>query len=81
MVNGASVCGSPMKIQLISGELTAAAVQSLLTAGGALDLKSEPPKPHEWMPDSMWLNCLALARAVPGPSCFALGAVFGAVER
>ena len=54
-----------MKMQQVSGELTPTAVQALLTAGGALDLKSEPAKPAEWMPDPVWLNCLAISRAVP----------------
>ena len=54
-----------MKIQLINGDLSPAAVQVLLTAGGALDLNSEQEKPHEWVPDAMWLNCLALSRTVP----------------
>ena len=54
-----------MKIQLADKSLTPAALQVLLTAGGALDIKSEAAKPAEWMPDAVWLNCLALARAVP----------------
>ena len=40
-------------------------MQALLTAGGALDIKSDPPKPHEWLPDAVWLNCRALKDAVP----------------
>ena len=35
-----------------------------LKAGGALDVKTEPPKSPDWLPDRVWLNCLALSRAV-----------------
>ena len=40
-------------------------LQVLLTAGAALDLKSEKAKPSEWIPDAVWLNCIALSRALP----------------
>ena len=52
-----------IKTQVVAGELADAAVQALLKGGGALDLKAEKPKPSEWMPDAVWLNCIALARA------------------
>ena len=54
-----------MKIQSVSGALSGAAVQALLTAGGALDIKSVAPKPADWIPDAVWLNCFALQNAAP----------------
>jgi len=54
-----------MKIQQVANELSAPAVQALLTAGGALDIKSVEAKPAEWIPDAVWLNSLALRTAVP----------------
>ena len=40
-----------------------ASVQNLLKGGGALDATSEKPKPVEWLPLGVWLNCIALSRA------------------
>lgn len=54
-----------MKIEVVAGKLSQAAVQALLTGGGALDIKSEKPKPAEWVPDSVWLNIVTLSRALP----------------
>jgi len=54
-----------MKIELIAGTLSQQAVQVFLTGGAALDLKGEKPKPGEWMPDAVWLNVIALSRALP----------------
>jgi len=53
-----------MKIQQIAGTLSATYVGNLLKAGGALDAKSEKPVPAKWMPESVWLNCIALSRTV-----------------
>ena len=53
-----------MTIQQIAGTLSATYAGNLLKAGGALDAKSEKPVPAKWMPESVWLNCIALSRTV-----------------
>ena len=52
-----------IKTQVVAGQLEDASVQNLLKGGGALDATSEKPKPVEWLPLGVWLNCIALARA------------------
>ena len=52
-----------IKTQVVAGQLEDASVQNLLKGGGALDASSEKPKPVEWLPLGVWLNCIALARA------------------
>tara|TARA_B100000513_G_scaffold31241_1_gene12052 strand:- start:530 stop:3322 length:2793 start_codon:yes stop_codon:yes gene_type:complete len=54
-----------IKVERVAGRLSAAYVSNLLKGGGSLDVKTERPKPHEWMPDSVWMNCLSLGRTVP----------------
>ena len=52
-----------IKTQVVAAQLEDAAVQNLLKGGGALDATSEKPKPVEWLPLGVWLNCIALGRA------------------
>jgi len=53
-----------MRIQTISGRLSAAQQKVLLTGGGALDANTEKPKPFAWLPDNAWLNIIQLSRSV-----------------
>jgi len=53
-----------MKIEQIADKLSPTYVKCLLTGGGALDPKAERPKPHDWIPDNVWMNCLQLSRTV-----------------
>jgi len=53
-----------MKIESVADRLSASYVSCLLKGGGALDIKSERPKPHEWIPDVVWLNVINLSRTV-----------------
>ena len=53
-----------MKIQQVADKLSANYVGALLKGGGALDPKAEKPKPHDWLPESVWMNCLAVSRTV-----------------
>ena len=54
-----------MKIEQVSGRLSASYVGNLLKGGGALDAKSEKSAPSAWIPEGVWLNVLALSRTVP----------------
>jgi len=54
-----------MRIETVSGKLSAAQQKMLLTGGGALDINAEKPKPASWIPDAGWLNCIQLSRSVP----------------
>ena len=54
-----------MKIEQVAGTLSQVAIQTLLTGGAALDIKAEKAKPGEWLPDAVWLNIIALSRALP----------------
>jgi dynein heavy chain len=53
-----------MKIEQVSGRLSSNYVGCLLKGGGALDPKSERAKPHAWLTESIWMNCLAVSRTV-----------------
>ena len=53
-----------MKIEQVADRLSANYVACLLKGGGALDPKAEKPKPHEWIPEAVWMNCLAVSRCV-----------------
>jgi dynein heavy chain len=53
-----------MKVETVGDRLSANYVGNLLKGGGALDPKSERAKPHEWMPEGVWMNCLAVSRTV-----------------
>lgn len=54
-----------LKIETVSGTLPPAALPLLLSGGAGLDIKTERPKPAEWVPDSVWLSLLALSYALP----------------
>eukprot|EP00327_Prymnesium_parvum_P015479 CAMPEP_0113272674 /NCGR_PEP_ID=MMETSP0008_2-20120614/23450_1 /TAXON_ID=97485 /ORGANISM="Prymnesium parvum" /LENGTH=4484 /DNA_ID=CAMNT_0000122153 /DNA_START=48 /DNA_END=13502 /DNA_ORIENTATION=+ /assembly_acc=CAM_ASM_000153 len=53
-----------MKIEQVADRLSASYVSCLLKGGGALETKSERPKPHDWIPDPVWLNAIQLSRTV-----------------
>ena len=53
-----------MKIEQVADRLSATYVSCLLKGGAALDVKSERPKPHEWIPEAVWLNSIQLSRTV-----------------
>ena len=53
-----------MKIESVADRLSANYIGNLLKGGGALDAKAEKPKPHDWLPEAMWMNCIALSRTV-----------------
>ncbi|KAG8468097.1 hypothetical protein KFE25_007149 [Diacronema lutheri] len=53
-----------MKIEQIAETLSQSYVQCLLKGGGALDIKSERPKPAAWIPDKVWLNVIATSQTV-----------------
>merc|ERR1719482_1413184 len=53
-----------MKIEQMAEKLNPSYVDCLLKGGGALDAKQERPKPHAWVPEAVWMNCLALSRTV-----------------
>merc|ERR1719446_1944817 len=53
-----------MKIEMVAGKLSPTYVGNLLKGGGALDAKSEKPAPAKWIPETVWLNVLALSRTV-----------------
>lgn len=52
------------KIMVSSGKILAADVDIFLKGGGALDINAVRKKPKEWIPDSVWLNTVALSSAV-----------------
>mmetsp|Transcript_2907 Transcript_2907/g.5212 ORF Transcript_2907/g.5212 Transcript_2907/m.5212 type:complete len:2119 (-) Transcript_2907:878-7234(-) len=56
-----------LKVQIKEGDATMDEFQTLLKGGAALDIKAQRKKPYDWLPDSGWLNCIALAQAVPQP--------------
>jgi len=53
-----------MKIESVAETLSQAYIQCLLKGGGALDIKSERPKPAAWIPDNVWLNIIATSQTV-----------------
>uniref|UniRef100_A0A7S4MJ94 Dynein heavy chain n=2 Tax=Prymnesium polylepis TaxID=72548 RepID=A0A7S4MJ94_9EUKA len=53
-----------MKIEQVADRLSASYVSCLLKGGGALDVKSERPKLHDWIPEVVWLNVIQLSRTV-----------------
>ena len=53
-----------MKIESVADRLSASYIGCLLKGGGALDPKTEKPKPHGWLPEAVWMNCLATSRTV-----------------
>ncbi|KAG8470448.1 hypothetical protein KFE25_008869 [Diacronema lutheri] len=53
-----------MRIEGAAEQLAPSYVQCLLKAGGALDIKSERPKPCSWLPDASWLNLIQLGATV-----------------
>ena len=53
-----------MKIESVADRLSAAYIGCLLKGGGALDAKAEKAKPHEWLPEGAWVNCIAVSRTV-----------------
>merc|ERR1719446_799633 len=53
-----------MKIEQVADRLSPTYVANLLKGGGALDAKSEKPAPAKWIPETVWLNVLALSRCV-----------------
>ena len=53
-----------MKIESVADRLSAAYIGCLLKGGGALDAKSEKAKPHDWLPEGVWMNCIAVSRTV-----------------
>jgi len=53
-----------MKIESVADRLSQNYISCLLKGGGALDPKTERPRPHDWIPENVWMNCLALSRSV-----------------
>mmetsp|Transcript_22862 Transcript_22862/g.57026 ORF Transcript_22862/g.57026 Transcript_22862/m.57026 type:complete len:4419 (+) Transcript_22862:2-13258(+) len=53
-----------MKIESVDEKLSHGYIQCLLKGGGALDIKSERPKPSAWIPDQVWLNLIATSQTV-----------------
>ena len=53
-----------MKIESVADRLSAAYIGCLLKGGGALDAKAEKAKPHDWLPENVWMNCIAVSRTV-----------------
>jgi dynein heavy chain, axonemal len=51
------------KILVSAGKVLSADVDIFLKGGGALDINAVRRKPKEWIPDAVWLNCIALASA------------------
>jgi dynein heavy chain len=49
------------KILCSAGKIKVADVDIFLKGGGALDINSVRKKPKEWIPDSVWLNIVALS--------------------
>lgn len=49
------------KILCSAGKVKVADVDTFLKGGGALDINSVRKKPKEWIPDSVWLNIVALS--------------------
>jgi len=49
------------KILLSAGKIRQAELDIFLKGGGALDITSVRKKPKEWIPDSVWLNVIALS--------------------
>ena len=49
------------KISLSAGKIKATDLDIFLKGGGALDINSVRKKPKEWIPDSVWLNIVALS--------------------
>lgn len=49
------------KILVNSGKIRASDLDVFLKGGGALDINSVRKKPKEWIPDSVWLNIVALS--------------------
>ena len=53
-----------MKIESVADRLSASYIGCLLKGGGALDAKAEKAKPHDWLPEGVWMNCIAVSRTV-----------------
>jgi dynein heavy chain len=49
------------KILTNSGKIRLSDLDVFLKGGGALDINSVRKKPKEWIPDSVWLNIVALS--------------------
>ena len=68
-----AIRGGPGEIPGLPGPdawLTAVEMDCILKGGAALDINSARKKPFNWLPDMVWLNCIA-ASDMPGMSDFA----------
>ena len=49
------------KVVVSSGAIKTEEMDCFLKMGAALDIASVRKKPREWIPDAVWLNCIALS--------------------
>ena len=54
-----------LKCQMVKGVVTQDHFNVFLKAGAALDSNAEKKKPKNWIPDSVWLNCIELSKTLP----------------